>query len=162
MEQDRFDRLARALGVRIGRRRAAGAVALGAIVAGRGLPGPGEAEAKRRCKTVGQDKVKDLIRKAAKEYKQPYDKMLCVAQCESSLNNCAVNKAGKSYGLFQFKKGTWEDEYLNPKYRGKDLWDPKWSALATAYMWSKGNQTHWDCCCPKFGCDCPGPNPPWC
>jgi hypothetical protein len=157
MEDGTIDRLARSLAVRLDRRIAAGGVV--AIIAG----GLGAMDASAgRCKRVNERKVKRHIKKAARKYKQPYKKLLCVAMCESDLNNCAVNKAGKSYGLYQFINSTWKDPYLNPKYHKKNLWDPEWSAMATAEMWSRGLATHWDCCCPHFGCDCPGKNPPWC
>jgi hypothetical protein len=102
--------------------------------------------------------VRRYIKDAARRYDQPYKRMLCVAECESSLVNCAVNAPGETYGLFQFKCGTW----ASTRYRDKDPWDPKWNALAAAWMWSQGRENEWDCCCPKWKCDCPGKTPEWC
>jgi hypothetical protein len=102
--------------------------------------------------------VRRYIKAAAKKYGQPYKKLLCVAQCESGLNNCAVNKAGKTYGLFQYLDSTWK---WTP-YKGKSVFDAKANAFATAWMWNEGNEHHWDCCCPKFKCGCPGKTPEWC
>ncbi|MFM8592993.1 MAG: transglycosylase SLT domain-containing protein [Chloroflexota bacterium] len=162
MEHRRFDALTRTIARRADRRGVLTASFL-SVVALTGLRVPGASAAVRgNCRTVPEDQIRSLIRKAANKYGVNYETLLCVAMCESGLNNCAVNRAGKSYGLFQFKKATWQDRYLNPEYNDKDYWDPKWSALATAEMWSRGLSTHWDCCCPHWGCRCPGPNPSWC
>ena len=160
MREEQIDRIARRLAERLDRRVVAGGAVGWALRARAGVSAAEiEADAvRKKCKTVSSGKVKKYIKKAAKEYNQPYKKMLCVAQCESGLNNCAVNKGGKTYGLFQFKTDTWK----STKYSGKDLWDPKWNALATAWMWSQGRENEWDCCCPKFKCNCPGKTPSWC
>ncbi|MGI9253495.1 MAG: transglycosylase SLT domain-containing protein [Thermomicrobiales bacterium] len=157
MREEWFDRMTR--GFAISRDRRAFAAGLIAMLAG--VRGVSRADA-AQCKQVSERKVQKYIKSAARKYRQPYKKMLCVAQCESNLDNCAVNQAGRSYGLYQFIESTWYDPTLNPKYNRKNFWDPKWSALATAEMWSRGLSTHWDCCCPHWGCDCPGKNPPWC
>ncbi|MFM9108808.1 MAG: transglycosylase SLT domain-containing protein [Chloroflexota bacterium] len=157
MPDPAIDRIARGLAAASGRRRVL--AALFALAAGAGAaPGPAAA----KCRTLSQRKVERYIKAAARKYRQPYRKLLCVAMCESSLDNCAVNVAGKSYGLFQFIDSTWSDPYLNPSYHRKSYWHPKWASLATAEMWSRGLSTHWDCCCPHWGCSCPGQDPPWC
>ncbi len=156
MQDQLIDRMARGIAASANRRTMIG----GVVAAALGLGGvPVEAA---KCKVMSEKKVRKYIKKAARKYKQPYKQMLCVAMCESSLNNCAVNKAGKSYGLFQFIDSTWKDDYLNPEYHSKDYWHPKWASLATAEMWSRGLSTHWDCCCPYWDCKCPGQDPPWC
>jgi len=162
MDTTRFDALARRAARRSDRRGLIGAGVLSALaVVGLQVPGV-KGAVRTNCRVVSESEVRSHIRKAANKYGVNYEKLLCVANCESGLNNCAVNRAGKSYGLFQFKKSTWQDSYLNPEYHQKDYWDPKWAAMATAEMWSRGLSTHWDCCCPTWGCRCPGPNPSWC
>ncbi len=158
MEDRLIDRLAKALGETANRRKAIG----GLVPAAFGMTaGAGPTQAVQ-CRRVSEKKVRRYIKSAARKYKQPYKKMLCVAQCESWLDNCAVNEAGRSYGLYQFIESTWRDQTLNPKYYRKNYWDPKWASLATAEMWSRGLSSHWDCCCPHWGCGCPGQDPPWC
>ena len=152
-----IDRIARIIG-RSATRRSMAASLLAAATAG----GSGDLAIAAGCRRVSERKVQRYIKSAARKYRQPYRKMLCVAMCESSLDNCAVNVAGKSYGLYQFIESTWHDPVLNPKYNRKNYWDPKWAALATAEMWSRGLSSHWDCCCPHWNCGCPGANPPWC
>ncbi len=170
MHDDRFDGLARRFGTTLGRRTFAGSGVLLALgvrpAAALAAPArddepavtPRAAEVEAKCRVYSKGKVRRYIKKAAKKYKQPYKKMLCVAMCESSLNNCAVNRAGKTYGLFQYLNDTWK----RTPYRKKDMFHPKWNALATGWMWSQGNQNEWDCCCPKFKCRCPGKTPSWC
>ena len=172
MEDERFDRLARSLAqATTSRRLAARLVGAGAVAAvveriedGVALAGDrrrercGDKRWIRSCRSVSKARVRRYIRAAARRYNQPYKRMLCVAECESELVNCAVNAPGETYGLFQFKCGTWE----STKYRNKDLWDPKWNAMAAAWMWSQGRENEWDCCCPKFKCRCPGKRPSWC
>ena len=162
MQGERFDGWTRRLTAVMVRRCFAGRSALGvaALLAGRSASKDTYALQGERgnCRTVSKSKVRRYIKQAADRYNQPYKKMLCVAECESWLDNCAVNRAGQTYGVFQFKRATWD----TTKYAGKDLWDPKWNALAAAWMWSKGRENEWDCCCPRWDCDCPGKNPSWC
>lgn len=170
MHDDRFDGLARRFGTAMGRRAFAGSGVLLAfgvrpspLLAGPARDDgpavtPRAADVEAKCKVYSKGKVRRYIRKAAKKYNQPYKKMLCVAKCESNLNNCAVNKGGKTYGLFQYLDSTWK----STKYKNKDMWHPKWNAMATAWMWSQGRENEWDCCCPKFKCSCPGRTPSWC
>ena len=56
--------------------------------------------------------------------------MIRVAQCESNLNPCAVNRSGPYYGLFRFLKSTWR----STPYGDHDTNDPKARALAAAWM----------------------------
>jgi len=163
MRDETFDGWTRRLASVSGRRGVMGrALALGTgawIAESFPLSGATDAEAAgKRCRQVSERKVRRYIKQAARRYKQPYKKMLCVAQCESNFNNCAVNREGRTYGVFQFKRDTWD----STRYRKKDLWDPKWNALAAAWMWSQGRENEWDCCCPKFKCNCPGKQPSWC
>jgi hypothetical protein len=67
--------------------------------------------------------------------------MLRVARCESNLVPSAVNQHGGSYGLFQFKPGTW----LSTPYADYDIFDPRASANAAAWMWSVGRRREWVC-----------------
>ncbi len=85
--------------------------------------------------------LKEIIYAAADEYGQPREDMLRVARCESNMIPSAVNPYGGSYGLFQFKPGTW----LGTPYAEYDIFDPRASANAAAWMWSVGRRREWVC-----------------
>jgi uncharacterized protein YgiM (DUF1202 family) len=85
--------------------------------------------------------LKRIIYDAADRYGQPREDMLRVARCESNLVPSAVNQHGGSYGLFQFKPGTW----LSTPYADYDIFDPRASANAAAWMWSVGRRREWVC-----------------
>jgi hypothetical protein len=82
-----------------------------------------------------------IIYEAADRYGQPREDMLRVARCESDLVPTAVNARGGSYGLFQFKPGTW----LGTPFAEYDIFDPRASAHAAAWMWSQGRRREWVC-----------------
>lgn len=85
--------------------------------------------------------LKEIIYAAADQYGQPREDMLRVARCESNMIPSAVNPHGGSYGLFQFKPGTW----LSTPYAEYDIFDPRASANAAAWMWSVGRRREWVC-----------------
>ena len=82
-----------------------------------------------------------IIYDAADRYGQPREDMLRVARCESDLVPSAVNGPGGSYGIFQFKPGTW----LGTPFAEYDIFDPRASANAAAWMWSVGRRREWVC-----------------
>ncbi len=82
-----------------------------------------------------------IIYDAADRYGQPREDMLRVARCESDLVPTAVNGSGGSYGLFQFKPRTW----LGTPFAEYDIFDPRASANAAAWMWSQGRRREWVC-----------------
>jgi hypothetical protein len=82
-----------------------------------------------------------IIYEAADRYGQPREDMLRVARCESDLVPTAVNARGGSYGLFQFKPRTW----LGTPFAEYDIFDPRASAHAAAWMWSQGRRREWVC-----------------
>jgi uncharacterized protein YgiM (DUF1202 family) len=82
-----------------------------------------------------------IIHDAADRYGQPREDMVRVARCESDLVPTAVNRSGGSYGLFQFKPGTW----LGTPFAEYDIFDPRASANAAAWMWSQGRRREWVC-----------------
>jgi uncharacterized protein YgiM (DUF1202 family) len=82
-----------------------------------------------------------IIYEAADRYGQPREDMLRVARCESNLVPTAVNARGGSYGLFQFKPRTW----LGTPFAEYDIFDPRASAHAAAWMWSQGRRREWVC-----------------
>ncbi len=88
-----------------------------------------------------RDDLKEIIYAAADQYGQPREDMLRVARCESNMIPTAVNPYGGSYGLFQFKPGTW----LSTPYAEYDIFDPRASANAAAWMWSVGRRREWVC-----------------
>jgi uncharacterized protein YgiM (DUF1202 family) len=82
-----------------------------------------------------------IIYDAADRYGQPREDMLRVARCESNLVPTAINRSGGSYGLFQFKPRTW----LGTPFAEYDIFDPRASANAAAWMWSQGRRREWVC-----------------
>jgi uncharacterized protein YraI len=88
-----------------------------------------------------REELTDIIYAAADRYGQPREDMLRVARCESDLVPTAVNARGGSYGLFQFKPGTW----LSTPYGEYDIFDPRASANAAGWMWSVGRRREWVC-----------------
>jgi hypothetical protein len=82
-----------------------------------------------------------IIYAAADRYGQSREDMLRVARCESDLVPAAVNGPGGSYGLFQFKPGTW----LGTPFAEYDVFDPRANANAAAWMWSQGRRREWVC-----------------
>jgi hypothetical protein len=83
----------------------------------------------------------DIIYDAADRYGQSREDMLRVARCESDLVPTAVNGPGGSYGLFQFKPPTW----LGTPFAEYDIFDPRASANAAAWMWAQGRRREWVC-----------------
>jgi uncharacterized protein YgiM (DUF1202 family) len=91
--------------------------------------------------TWSRAEINEIIFAAADRYGQPREDMLRVARCESDLIPSAVNPYGGSYGLFQFKPGTW----LSTPYAEYDIFDPRANANAAAWMWSVGRRREWVC-----------------
>ncbi len=91
--------------------------------------------------TWSRDELKAIIYDAADRYGQPREDMLRVARCESNLDPAAINRDGGSYGLFQFKPGTW----LSTPFGEYDIFDPRASANAAGWMWSEGRRREWVC-----------------
>ncbi|HEU0115237.1 MAG TPA: transglycosylase SLT domain-containing protein [Thermomicrobiales bacterium] len=141
MRSDDFDGTTLRLRERGDRRWAIrGAVASG-IALTAAAPEIDPSAAKQRCKHKSKDEVKRIIKKAAKRYNQSSKAMLRVATCESNLDPCAVNKRGKSYGLFQFIKSTWK----STPYGHKNIFDAKANAMAAGWMWKQGRKNEWVC-----------------
>ena len=82
-----------------------------------------------------------IIYDAADRYGQPREDMLRVARCESDLVPTAINGPGGSYGIFQFKPGTW----LGTPFAEYDIFDPRANANAAAWMWAQGRRREWVC-----------------
>ena len=134
MTSEQFDALARAL-TRSAPRRLAVAALLGAAA-------PTVAYAGDRCRVRdSESEVLRYIRRAARKYGQSRRAMIRVARCESNLDPCAYNRSGPYFGLYQFLKSTWK----STPYGNKDIYDPEFQALATAWMWKKGRKNEWAC-----------------
>ena len=97
--------------------------------------------ADRDANSWGRRELIAIIYDAADRYGQPREDMLRVARCESDLVPTAVNRSGGSYGLFQFKPRTW----LGTPFAEYDIFDPRASANAAAWMWSQGRRREWVC-----------------
>ncbi|MFT4037384.1 MAG: SH3 domain-containing protein [Thermomicrobiales bacterium] len=95
----------------------------------------------RQAGAWSRNQLKEIIYAAADKYGQPREDMLRVARCESNMIPSAVNPYGGSYGLFQFKPGTW----LSTPYAEYDIFDPRASANAAAWMWAQGRRREWVC-----------------
>jgi hypothetical protein len=112
--------------------------ALGRFLAA-GRPAPTRND--RDTSSWSQNELIEIIYEAADRYGQPREDMLRVAHCESDLVPTAVNRSGGSYGLFQFKPSTW----LGTPFAEFDIFDPRASANAAAWMWSVGRRREWVC-----------------
>jgi uncharacterized protein YraI len=109
---------------------------------GKHLVAPRESvKAAKQQTSWSRRQIKQIIYDAADRYGQPRADMLRVARCESDLVPGAVNKRGGSYGLFQFKPGTW----LGTPFAEYDIFDPRASANAAGWMWSVGRRREWVC-----------------
>jgi hypothetical protein len=95
----------------------------------------------QKGRSWSRGELKDIIFAAADRYGQPREDMLRVARCESNMIPSAINASGGSYGLFQFKPGTW----LGTPYGQYDIFDPRASANAAAWMWSQGRRREGVC-----------------
>jgi hypothetical protein len=134
MTSEHLDAIARSLALRSPRRSALAAL-LGAAV-------PTMASAGDRCRARdSEEAILRYIRRAARKYGQSARVMIRVARCESNLDPCALNRSGPYYGLFQYLKSTWK----TTPYGDRDIYDPKFQALATGWMWKKGRKNEWAC-----------------
>jgi hypothetical protein len=134
MTSEQFDALARALTLRAPRRSALAALLGGAV--------PTAAYARDRCRARdSEEAILRYIRRAARKYGQSKRAMIRVARCESNLDPCALNRSGPYYGLYQYLKSTWK----STPYGNRDIYDPKFQALATGWMWKKGRKNEWAC-----------------
>ena len=92
--------------------------------------------------------TRQIILGEATKYVIPPEKMLRVAQCESSMNPKAYNPRDvdglPAYGLFQFKKTTFEYYASLAGIENPDIWSAKDQAQTTAYMLSIGKD-QWGC-----------------
>jgi peptidoglycan hydrolase CwlO-like protein len=89
--------------------------------------------------TQSQQQIIAIIKTAAARYGQDGNRMVRVAQCESSLNPRAYDAGSGASGLFQFMPGTF---YGNG---GHDIWDPTDQSNIAAKMFSQGRSGDWSC-----------------
>lgn len=127
------------------RRAAFGSIAAITIAA---VASVGEARKRGRKRKKGsctarysEQEILNFIAKSARKYGQSERVMVRVAQCESALDPCAVNRSGPYYGLYQFLKSTWK----TTPYGDRDIFDPEAQSLATAWMWKQGRKNEWVC-----------------
>jgi soluble lytic murein transglycosylase-like protein len=66
---------------------------------------------------------------------------LRVARCESNYNPDAVNGWSGTEGLFQFMPSTWR----GTPYGRYNVFDPKYNALAAAWVYSRQGGGPWQC-----------------
>ncbi|HEY8740007.1 MAG TPA: transglycosylase SLT domain-containing protein [Candidatus Dormibacteraeota bacterium] len=86
-----------------------------------------------------QQQVIAVIRAAADRYGQDGNRLVRVANCESSLNPRAYDAGSGASGLFQFMPGTF---YGNG---GHDIWDAADQSNIAARMFSQGHAGDWSC-----------------
>lgn len=93
--------------------------------------------------------VRQIIVKQAVVYNVQPEKLLRVAKCESGLNPRALNKMDTdglpAFGLFQYKKGTWERYSNLAGIPNADIWNAEHQAQTTAYAFSTGKSSAWGC-----------------
>jgi hypothetical protein len=146
MNGERFDEITRVTAVRSRRAmlRTVAGLAMGGTLGVLGHEHPASA----RCvEKWSKKRIRKFIRKAARRYDQSYQKMLCVAKCESNLTACAVGGNGKWHGLFQFLHSTFRET----PYGDEDIYNPRFNALAAAWMWKRYDPAdHWTCYGPGY------------
>ena len=98
---------------------------------------PGERAAQRHC---DQHHPRSCLHRAALHYRISYGWLLGVAVCESRLSPYAYNPSGAS-GLMQFMPST----FASTRYGRHSIWSAKWSALAGAWMFARGESRQWVC-----------------
>lgn len=64
-----------------------------------------------------------------------------VAWCESRYHPNSVNSSSGAEGLFQFLPSTWA---FTP-YAGYSAFDPKYNALAAAWLYNRDGPSQWQC-----------------
>lgn len=93
--------------------------------------------------------VRQIIVKQAIVYATPVEPLLRVAQCESHMNPKALNPKDvdglPAYGLFQFKKATFNYFAKKAGIIKPDIWNPEHQAQAAAYAFSVGQKKQWGC-----------------
>ena len=89
--------------------------------------------------SLSQQQVIAIIRAAAARYNQDGNRMVRVAECESSLNPRAYDAGSGASGLFQFMPATF---YGNG---GHDIWDATDQSNIAAKMFSEGKSGAWSC-----------------
>lgn len=91
----------------------------------------------------------ERIVKYATRYATPAEPLIRVARCESTLNAKAYNPKDvdglPAYGLFQFKKSTFDSYSKKAGIATPDIWDEDQQAQVAAYMFSTGQKKQWGC-----------------
>ncbi|MFN2465468.1 MAG: transglycosylase SLT domain-containing protein [Candidatus Dormibacteria bacterium] len=105
---------------------------LNAQIAAASTPPPGRF-------SQSQQEIITIIKTAAAKYGQDGNRMVRVANCESSLNPRAYDAGSGASGLFQFMPGTF---YGNG---GHDIWDATDQSNVAAKMFSQGHSGDWSC-----------------
>jgi hypothetical protein len=130
-------------------RKALTVIALAALVAASALSAAapaasGMSRRERRalhlCGTPPTRHPQACILRAALHRGQSYAALRALAYCESRNQRFARNPSGAA-GPFQFMPSTW----ATTPYRSHSLYEWKWAALATAWMWSRGRRAEWAC-----------------
>ena len=108
----------------------------------------GRGTAAEECPVVPLDEktltITEKINLWAFRYNVNNDSLMRVAICESNLNPLAVGDHGTSFGIFQYKKRTFEWLSEMSGIYG-DIWDENTQIELTAFAFSKGYQNHWTC-----------------
>ena len=93
----------------------------------------------RSTYSLSQQQVIAIIRAAAARYNQDGDRLVRVANCESSLNPLAYDAGSGATGLFQFMPATFYG------HGGHNIWDAADQSDIAAKMFSQGQAGQWTC-----------------
>lgn len=92
-------------------------------------------------------RVKRAIYDSAMTFGVPYDVLLGIAQCESSLNPRAQD--GKHYGLFQFLPSTFQGGQRAMRdmtgIQAHTLWNPLDASYVAGFLFAVGKADRWAC-----------------
>lgn len=88
----------------------------------------------------------DYINHFSDIYNAPQNELLTVAKCESGFNQGAVGDSGTSFGIFQYKKDTW-NRYNKLTGQNLDINSAHDQAKLTALIFSKypREKVAWTC-----------------
>jgi len=93
--------------------------------------------------------LEEKIVKAATYYATPAESLIRVAKCESSMNPKALNPKDSdglpAYGLFQFKKTTFDTYAKKAGIENPDIWNEDHQTQVAAFMFSTGQKKQWGC-----------------
>jgi len=92
-----------------------------------------------RAINASSNELKEYLALITEKYGLNYEELYKVVECESNWNVNAVGDDGRSFGLAQFLKTTFEEECNGDYYNSYD------QLKCMGEMWDRGMQRRWTC-----------------